>query len=69
MAGTAGHRSLARDVLRWLMLQEECGWNGETTEWKKDDTPGLSTVYELWWEPDDPGAGAARLRRDYGALS
>ena len=31
MAGTAGHRSLALDVLRWL-LQEECGWNGETTE-------------------------------------
>jgi hypothetical protein len=59
MAGTAGRKSLARDVLRWL-LQEE--WSGATTEWEKDDTPGLSTVYELWWEPDDPNALADRLR-------
>lgn len=60
MAWTAGHRSLALDVLRWL-LQEECGWRGETTEWEKDDTPGLSTVYELWWEPGDPNSLADRL--------
>jgi hypothetical protein len=61
MAWTAGYGSLALDVLRWL-LQEECGWRGETTEWEKDDTPGLSTVYELWWEPDDPNSLADRLR-------
>jgi hypothetical protein len=24
--------------------------------------PGLSTVYELWWEPDDPNSLADRLR-------
>lgn len=61
MAWTAGHRSLVRDVLGWL-LEEECGWRRETSEWEKDDTPGLSTVYELWWEPKDPAVLADRLR-------
>ncbi len=60
-AWTAGHRSLARDVLGWL-LEEECGWRGEKSEWEKDDTPGLSTVYELWWEPEDAAVLANRLR-------
>jgi hypothetical protein len=61
VASAPGHRTLARDTLRSL-LQEECGWNGKTTEWEKDDTPGLATVYELWWEPVDPGTLADRLR-------
>lgn len=60
MAWTAGHRSLARDVLGWL-LEQECGWRRETSEWEKDDTPGLSTVYELWWA-EDPAVLADRLR-------
>lgn len=61
MTWAPGHGSLARDVLRSL-LQEECGWRGGTSEWEKDDTPGLSTVYEFWWEPGDPSALADRLR-------